>query len=99
MKAVHDNLLPTESAYYRARFPDEWFWADVKTRLVANTATAVEKTHYLLAAQFWGEQVPEIFEWTEYGPIIDKPEHVDDVDQAAADIQKARDIATKMRGG
>lgn len=98
MQAVHDNLLPTDSAYYRAKYPTEWFWADIRTRLAAKTATAAEKLHYLLAAQMW-EQVPEPFEWAEYGPATDADDDADSntAAEAAAKRERALAIAAEMR--
>ena len=105
MKAVHDHLLPTDSAYYRARFPDTWFWADVQTRLAGKAATAAEKLVYLTASQHF-QRVPEVYGWTEYGPPEDAedggPDGQDARDPdaattAAAALQKARDIAAQMR--
>ncbi len=96
MQAVHDNLLPIDSAYYRAKYPTEWFWADIRTRLAAKTATAAEKLHYLLAAQMW-EQVPEPFEWAEYGPVVDDTDDTAAADEAAAKRERALAIAAEMR--
>ncbi len=99
VKAVHDNLLPTKSAYYRARYPEDWFWADVQTRLAALTATAVEKVHYLLASQMWAEVPPE-FDWTLYGPADEAAQEAADAtaEQEAADVELARSVAASMRG-
>lgn len=96
VKAVHDNLLPTDSAYYRARFPDTWFWADIQTRLLGKVATATEKVHYLLAAQVW-ETVPEPYGWAEYGPAEQQAERsAADVEDAAASAAKARAVAAEL---
>lgn len=97
MKDVHDNLLPTDSAYYRARYPDSWFWGDIQTRLAGKIATAVEKLVFLTASQYYAH-IPEVYRWAEYGPSITADDDSEgDREKVVAAEQRARDIAAAMR--
>lgn len=90
MKDVYDNLLPTDSAYFRAKNPEDWFWADIPTRLAAKRTTATEKAVFLLASQIY-DQVPDIYGWAEYGPREEAVEPVaTEADEARASLERAR---------
>lgn len=92
--SIVDNL-PPDSAYVRARFPDDAPWAKLETGLIATNAEILSEIRWLLALTRFDE-VP-----AEFGPMRYRPsDDTDDVvvDGDGRDVETARAAAESIRG-
>lgn len=97
MKVLIEHGMPNDgtSALFRSVNPDDWMWADINARLLAELATMASDMRFIAAASRM-EEVPKDWRPTTYGPAL---QPVDDEDAPAESekVDNARAIAEQIR--
>ncbi|QZD97534.1 tail assembly chaperone [Gordonia phage LonelyBoi] len=91
--------LPNDgnSALFRSLNPDDWMWASIDSRLLAEIATTASDHRFLTAASLM-EEVPSDYWRTRYGPkTTDDPAVVERAAEAESASLKAQQVADEIR--
>lgn len=84
------------SALFRSINPDDWMWASLDSRLLAEMATIVSDLRFFKVASLVEGDIPEEFGRVKYGPRVEPPAEEDGPAKSDS-VENARAVAAQIR--
>lgn len=98
MRVLIEHGMPNDgtSALFRSINPDDWMWASLDSRLLAEMATIVSDLRFFKVASLVEGDIPEEFGRVKYGPRVEPPAEEDGPAKSDS-VENARAVAAQIR--